>query len=243
MKRYYLSDHLVGLGDLPMHQKMLHLILWERADCIGFAKLNLELFSGIAGRYAFTHEDVNALDPWVKRISHDEVFLPNFLITQQCTLSKTSRGKSKVWEALQLRWKATPEDPKPYFAYMKSIGFFHLAPQIPDEYHGGEVKPKWYVDHIGRIDMALKYSEPEWPENVLIAYRALVDNYAEIARDVTSLAQSEKYRLTVNNIDNLQKQIQAMFHEKHSAEVIEQQIRSALNKNKLNVLRPWNSTK
>lgn len=241
MKRYYLSDHLVGLGDLPMHQKMLHLILWERADCIGFAKLNLELFSGIAGRYAFTHEDVNALTPWAHRMSHDEVFLPNFLITQQATLSKTSRGTSKVWDALKFRWGATPDNPKPYFSFMREIGFFHLAPQIPDEYHGGDIKPKWLINHLARIDMALKYPEPNWPDHVLVAYRALLSNYAEIAKDVASFAQSEKYRMSINNIDNLQKQIQSIANDGHSWEIVEQQIRSALGKNQINVLKPWKS--
>lgn len=226
-----------------MHQKMLHLILWERADPLGFVKLNLELFSGIAGRYAFTHDDVNALVPSIHRVSHDEVFLPNFLITQQHTLSKTSNGTSKIWTAMEQRWNATRENPKPFYDFMKGIGMFHQAPQIPDEYHGGPIKPKWLTNHLARIEMALKWPAPDWPQNVLDAYHAMLANYADISREVTSLAQSEKYRFTTNNVDNLQKQIQALFLAKHSPEVIEQQIRSAINANKINVFPPRSFSK
>lgn len=245
MKRYYLSDHLLSLGDLPMHQKMLHMILWERADPVGWVKLNLELFSGIAGRYAFSHDDVDALKPMVYRKSHDKVFLTNFFITQQSTLSTKSKGNSKIWSAMWEHWKATPEHPEPYLSFMRNeIKLPHLIPDMPEEFHGGpdDVKPKWLENHLLRVQRSIEYPVPDWPENVVIAYRAMLDNFAEIAKDVSSKDKADKFRLTVNMVDNVQKQIQSILNEEEP-DIVEQQIRSALNKNVINVFKPMNPWK
>lgn len=247
MRRIYMKDHLLELGDLPMHQKMLHMILWERSDPIGFVKVNLELFSSMAGKYAFTENDLNDLAPtWLHRWSSSEVFLPNFLKTQQATLSKTSQFSFKVWSCLKDRWNATKEDPSPYFQFMSTIGKRFQAPEIPDEYHDREgVKPAWYVKFLQRLELPKAIPTPDWPENIASAYNAMIDNYVELARNtVTSRSKAEnEFYVDSKRIENSQSMIQLMLNKGFPPEIIEQQIRFALNSNKISIILPPSSWK
>lgn len=222
-----------------MHRRILHLALWEQANIIGFSKLKMDVLSDLCGQYTFSHEDVNALEPHVYRISHDEVFLPDFLKVQQKTLSKTSHGANRVWRELQARFNATRQNPQPYFAFMQSIGMAHHIPEMPDEYLGGDApKPPWLVRHLANIQRAAEYPEPDWPSNILQAYRSLVDNYLQIAKDVTSHNKAEKFRVTTNQIDNVQRQIQSIVNKNYRIDIVEGCIRDAINNNRLTVYPP-----
>ena len=247
MKRYYLNNHLQELGELPMHQKMLHLILWERADLLGFVKINMELFSGMAGKYAFTQDDIHSLEPWIHRMpATNEIFLPNFLITQQATLSKDSRGNSKIWQAIENRWGSTKDDLSNYRNFMASIGMTHLMPDMPDERVDGKAEPTWWKPHLKRIEATKIYPEPDWPESMLIVYRSMVDSFRQYALDVRTKAEAEgDARLDCKRLHNAQQQIQSLINSGLPTEVIEQQMRQAIDKQRLFVYPPpsWKQTK
>lgn len=222
-----------------MHRKVLHLALWEQADIIGFSKLRMSVLSEICGQYTFTHEDVDALKPNIHRMSHNEVFLPDFLKTQQKTLSKTSRGASRVWSELRARFGATRQNPAPYIEFMRSIGHVFDIPDIPDVYLGGDSpKPPWLVQHLQKIETASQYLEPDWPQELLIAYREVLDNYFQIAKGVTSKSQAEKCRVTTNQIHNVQCQIQSLINQGYSTAIVENCIRIAINHNRLDIHPP-----
>ena len=241
-KKYYMPNHLLELGDMPMHQKMLHMILWERAVCIGFAKINWEIFSGMAGRYSFCHKDIAELHPWVWPHGVGEVFLPNYLKIQTPTLSKTSRSCGKIWDELKNRFGATRENTAPYLLFLKDKGFRHLAPDIPDEYSGEGPKPTWYVKHEERLKKAQEYPEPSWPDELLTGYRRLLDNYISRAKNITSKSDAEhEFYLDANRIENAQSQIQQMINDGIGERIIIQQINQAIDKNRLFVYTPrWN---
>jgi hypothetical protein len=239
MSRLYRNRHLDSLSGFPMHRKILHLALWEQADEIGFAKLRMDVLSDLCGQYTFTHEDVDALAPHVHRMSHKEVFLPDFLKTQQRTLSRTSHGANKVWRELNAKFGATRQNPEPYFAFMRSLKMDSHIPEMPEDYLGGDnPKPPWLLKHLANIEQASKYPEPEWPENILQAYRSMVDNYFQKAKDVTSKSQAESHRVTTRQIDNSQRQIQTIINLGYDPLVVENCIRAAIDKTRLTVYPP-----
>lgn len=239
MKRYYRPNHLLNMEGFPMHRRILYLALWERADLIGFSKVKMTILSEMCGEYTFMHEDIDALDPLVKRKGKDMVFLPHFLITQRKSLSLRSPGANRIWEALAEKFPGTTkQDASPYTSYMNSIGAGDLIPDMPEHVVEGKPPPKWMVEHLKLMGKAKTVVEPhEWPEKLLVAYRSLLDNFFSIAERITSKAELLHFRVGPNQILNTQQQIQNIINS-YSVEIAEQQIRASINKNRLTVYPP-----
>ena len=227
-----------------MHRRILYLALWERADLIGFAKLQMSVLCEMCGQYTFMHDDIDALDPLVKRFSPHEVFIPHFLITQRSSLSLRSPGAEKVWKALGEKFPGTTKkNLKPYADYMQSIGASDLMPETPEHVVQGKPPPKWMMDHLGLIEKARAFPSPKhWPNKLVLAYKALLDNYFTISESVTSKAESKDYRIGPNQVDNLQRQIQNILNDGYSAEVAEAQVRASLSSNRIAVYPPGKRT-
>lgn len=224
----------------PMHRRILYLALWERADLLGFSKVQMVILSEMCGQYTFMHEDIDALDPLVKRKGRDEVFLPHFLITQRSSISLKSPGAEKIWKALGERFPGTTKgNIGPYADYMRSIGAFSLIPDMPEHVVADRPPPEWMVKHLELIQQAKAYPTPSyWPTRLLLAYTALLDNYFKISESVTNKMDANRFRIGSSQVDNLQKQIQNILNEGYSPEVAEEQIRASLSNNRLAVYLP-----
>ena len=239
MKRYYRPNHLLNMEGHPMHRRILYLALWERADLIGFSKVQMVILSEMCGQYTFMHEDIDALDPLVKRKGKDMVFLPHFLITQRKSLSLRSPGANRIWEALAEKFPGTTkQDASPYINYMNFIGAGSLIPDMPEHVVEGKPLPKWMVEHLELMEKAKGVADPhEWPQKLIVAYKSLLDNFFSIAEKITSKAELLNFRVGPTQILNTQQQIQNIINS-HSIEEAEQQIRVSINKNRLTVYPP-----
>ncbi len=210
-----------------MHHKMLHMILWERADCLGFVKINLTAFSEIAGRYNFKREDLSVFGKRVIPIEEsNEVFLPEFLTTQKSSLLK-NKFFNKIWQEMERRWGATRSNPKPYFDFMRENKVFLLAASIPDEYHGGPEVPPWLKDFRLKIERAKTVPMPDFPQRIREVYQNFLDGRYAMLAEVTTKGESRRLQWEPRDVLTNDRVINSMIQEGISEKQIIQQIDKA----------------
>lgn len=225
-RRYYRPNHLFNLDDLPMHRKVLHLILWERADCLGWVKLNWHIFTEI-GKYSFTMDDIKALERHVVVLPENqtEVFLPDFLKVQQNTLSRGSKGNAHIWRAMEERYHITKEDLTPYWNFMKSIKRWHDRIIVPDEYHEGGPKPRWYNDVMNALERAKTVDiSDQWPDSIKSSFKDYLSAMEGQCASIKSFQDKRYYEWTVQKVDTNLRRVQDMINRNIPEHEIIQQI-------------------
>lgn len=232
-RRYYRPNHLFHLDDLPMHRKMLHMILWERADCLGWVKLNWHIFAEI-GKYSFTMDDIKALDRHVVVLPNNqtEAFLPDFLKVQQNTLSRGSKGNAHIWRAMEQRYGITKDNMLPYWNFMKSIKRWPDRIEVPEEYHEGGPKPRWYEGVMTALEAAKEvHINDKWPESIRVAFVGYKQVMEDQCASIKSFQDKRFYEWTVKKVDTNLRRVQDMINRNIPEHEIIQQIDYAATNN------------
>lgn len=214
-----------SLGDISAMHKLLYVTLWSRADPVGVVQINLPEISAVAG-CTYRMDDLTHFGDRLIELNPSEYLLSLYLKITVGTLSAKSKGQSKVWECLEARWKATKQNPQPFFEAWKNLKIGIYAPEMPDEYTGEENLCQRVKEFREDLQECLKVDTPHtWPDEVAKQFKAFIATRVAIALKKTSKSDTDKYQMLPSMVMSMQETVQEMLNDGHSPKKIAQKIR------------------
>jgi hypothetical protein len=231
VRAIYENDIIAGLGDISGMRKLLYVALWSRADPIGVVQYNTQQMLALTG-ILYQREDFEAFGNRLIFLNDVEMLLTRYLQTTVGTLSPKNRNQTAVWKLLFERWKATKDNPEPFFAAWKELKISLYAPLMEDAYTGEDTLCPRVAEFREKLRLCLTVdTPPDWSHKIASTFKQYIRHRVEEALQKTSKADTDKFRLVPSQVMSLQEIVGDMVNDKVPEKRIIQQIRSAINNN------------